>query len=107
MNGRHAIRGVLELVGGPHTILLAIATLVAILVFAASNPLFWSPATIRSILLSSSWFAILAVGTTFALATRAVDFSIMANTALAGIVAASVSGSLSPVIGVPAAILAA
>jgi ribose/xylose/arabinose/galactoside ABC-type transport system permease subunit len=107
VNARQAIRGVFELLGGFQTILLGTALLLAVLVFSVGNAQFWSSATISSILLSSSWFGILAVGTTFALATGAADFSIMANTALSGIVAAAVSGSLSPVVGVPLAIAAA
>ena len=105
--GRHIGRNIFDLVGGVPTVLLVIATLVALLVFSIESGQFLSSATVRSILLSSAWFGILAVGTTFALATGAADFSIMATTALSGIVAAGVSGSLSPVIGVPAAILAA
>lgn len=107
MNGRYVVRNVFDLVGGVPTLLLVIATLLAVLFFGMGNAQFLSSATMLSILLSSSWFGILAVGTTFALAAGAADFSIMATTALSGIVAAGVSGSLSPIIGVPAAIAAA
>jgi putative xylitol transport system permease protein len=107
VNGRRTIRNVFDLLGGFQTLLLVAALVLAVLIFVVQNPQFLSSATVRSILLSSSWFGILAVGTTFALATGAADFSIMANTALSGIVAAAVSGTLSPVIGVPAAIVAA
>ena len=107
MRVRHMGRDIFDLVGGIPTTLLVLATLMAVLVFSFANGQFVSSAIISSILLSSAWFGILAVGTTFALATGAADFSIMATTALSGIVAAGVSGALSPVIGIPAAILAA
>ena len=107
MNTRHIGRDIFDLVGGVPTILLGLATVMAVLVFSFANGQFVSSAIVASILLSSAWFGILAVGTTFALATGAADFSIMATTALSGIVAAGVSGALSPVIGIPAAILAA
>ena len=106
MSGRHVVRNVFDLLGGFQTLLLVVAPLLAVLVFGIGNGQFLSSAD-QSILLSSAWFGILAVGTTFALAAGAADFSIMATTALSGIVAAGVSGSLSPVIGVPAAIGAA
>ena len=107
MSGRLVARNVFVLLGGFQTLLLGAAMCLAFLLFTIAVPVFLSSATINSILLSSAWFGILAVGTTFALAAGAADFSIMANTALSGIVAAGVSGSLSPVIGVPAAIGAA
>jgi putative xylitol transport system permease protein len=107
VSGRHVLRNVFDLLGGFQTVLLLIATALAVLFFAMNDPQFLSSFTILSVLLSSSWFGILAVGTTFALAAGAADFSIMATTALSGIVAAGVSGALSPVIGVPAAIAAA
>jgi ribose/xylose/arabinose/galactoside ABC-type transport system permease subunit len=107
VSGRRFVRNVFDLIGGFQTLLLLAAICVAFLVFTLAVPVFLSSATINSILLSSAWFGILAVGTTFALAAGAADFSIMATTALSGIVAAGVSSSLSPVIGVPAAIAAA
>jgi ribose/xylose/arabinose/galactoside ABC-type transport system permease subunit len=107
VSGRRVVRDVFDLLGGVQTALLVIGVVVALLYFTATNAQFLSSFTILSILLSSSWFGILAVGTTFALAAGAADFSIMATTALSGLVAAGVSGALSPVIGVPAAILAA
>ena len=103
VSARQVARNVFDLLGGFQTVLLAIAAVVAVVYFAMGNGQFLSEFTILSILLSSSWFGVLAVGTTFALAAGAADFSIMATTALSGIVAAGVSGSLSPVIGVPAA----
>jgi putative xylitol transport system permease protein len=107
VSGRRVVRNVFELLGGFQTALLVFGVVVAFLYFSVTNAQFLSSFTILSILLSSSWFGILAVGTTFALAAGAADFSIMATTALSGLVAAGVSGALSPIIGVPAAILAA
>jgi putative xylitol transport system permease protein len=107
VSGKRVVRNVFDLLGGFQTAVLVIGVVVALLYFTLTNAQFLSSFTILSILLSSAWFGILAIGTTFALATGAADFSIMATTALSGLVAAGVSGGLSPIIGVPAAILAA
>jgi ribose/xylose/arabinose/galactoside ABC-type transport system permease subunit len=106
VGSRHIASNVFELLGGLQTALLGLATVLFALLFTAANERFWSSVTLEGILLSSSWLGILAIGTTFAFSTGAADFSIMANTAFSGIVAAAISGSLSPIVGVPIAILA-
>ena len=68
VSARQVARNVFDLLGGFQTVLLAIAAVVAVVYFAMGNGQFLSEFTILSILLSSSWFGVLAVGTTFALA---------------------------------------
>lgn len=96
----------LDWTGGLPTGLLLLLLLVVIIVFAATSTSFAQDRTVMTVLRSSGWIALIAVTTTVALSAGAVDFSIMSTAALSGIVAAGVSASTSPFIGVPVALLA-
>ena len=95
-----------ELLGGlPTFVLLALIVLVAV-AFAVASETFAQERTLVTVLRASAWIAVIAITTTVALAAGAVDFSIMSTAALAGIVAASVSASMSPFVGIPAGLAA-
>jgi ribose/xylose/arabinose/galactoside ABC-type transport system permease subunit len=101
---RVALARAADAVGGAATALLLVSLGAICLVFTAATDDFATGATLNSVLLSASWLAVLAVGTSLALAAGAIDFSIMANVALTGLVAADVGARAGALAGIVAAV---
>ncbi|CAN5791763.1 ABC transporter permease [soil metagenome] len=99
-------RSRLEWLGGYPTLVLLGTLVLVVLAFVLISDTFAQERTFGTILRSSAWIAVIAVTTTIALATGAVDFSIMSTAALSGIVAAALSAAFSPFVGIPVALLA-
>jgi ribose/xylose/arabinose/galactoside ABC-type transport system permease subunit len=94
------------MVGGTPTVLLGVGIVLVVAVMTVAVPTFASGATARTVMLSTTWIGILAIGTTMALAAGAIDFSIAAIVAFSGIVTAAVAAEVGGVLGSVAGILA-
>lgn len=98
------LRRAAEAAGGVATGLLLLSLGAICVLFTLATDDFATSATAASVLLSASWLAVLAVGTSLALAAGAIDFSIMGSVALTGLVAADIGASAGPAAGVAAAL---
>lgn len=94
-----AARHLAASLGGMPSLLLVGGLGLLCLLFALATEDFATEATLRTVLLSGAWLAVLAVGTSLALAAGAIDFSIMANVALTGLVAAKLAAT-HPTLGI-------
>ena len=93
-----------SVLGGTPTALLVALLLILSVVLFVLVPGYGTGATFRTIMTSVGWIGLIAVGTTVALAAGAIDFSIMATAAMAGVALASVGNAYGPAAGVLAAL---
>ena len=69
-------------------IVSVLATIVAVIIFQAINPFFLSPQGRITLVYSSAYFLIAAVGLTFVMLTGSFDFSVVAQVKLAAMLCA-------------------